>query len=494
MALSNDNEIIQLNRHEIMHSSEAQLITQPSDNNEAQLITQSSDNDEAQLITQFSDNDKAQLITQFSDNNKAQLITQFSDNDKAQLITQFSDNDETQPSNSKIIQFNNSIQLDNDTEILDLEELTTISTNEQILAPPYVGQIFDSWELADQYFNNYDWQENFVIIRTRNDQDPLPEQICTYVPKKSVILENQRNSKLKRSGYPWHVNVTFPKKAVIVSITLLNISHNHLLDPITNSYATKNRTLPEAVLREIYFYTTEGNLNTTIQRKLLSAKFPNITIFPYLRLCDEARYINHNEWYYANSSAQLSGASAEWEMLSQQRHEIIQSLYDYTVIESNELPAYEPSKEEYNMQQIHLKSLLADLSSNEITKIRGDDVFSSEVCCAVQKRHDYGETFNLAQKIVQSAVETGGESLCRLKKSLNDWLAKKQKLTKVNDNDKENFDPSQVEDPIEQQHRERPLVKRLKSSFEQPKSKKPTTQNKCDKCGVAGHYAPTCKN
>ncbi|RHZ49795.1 hypothetical protein Glove_511g1 [Diversispora epigaea] len=47
-----------------------------------------------------------------------------------------------------------------------------------------------------------------------------------------------------------------------------------------NTYATKNRTLPETVEREICFYTAEGNLNATIQRRLLSAKFPNITIYP----------------------------------------------------------------------------------------------------------------------------------------------------------------------------------------------------------------------
>src|SRR5947209_4067271 len=66
-----------------------------------------------------------------------------------------------------------------------------------------------------------------------------------------------------------------------------------------------------------------------------------------LRLCDEARYINHNEWHYANTSAQLSGASAECfpeidgilkkylteEMLSRQRHEVAQSLYYYAKIE-----------------------------------------------------------------------------------------------------------------------------------------------------------------
>jgi len=49
---------------------------------------------------------------------------------------------------------------------------------------------------------------------------------------------------------------------------------------MTNTYAIKNRTLPEAVEREICFYTAEGNLNATIQRRLLSAKFFNITIYP----------------------------------------------------------------------------------------------------------------------------------------------------------------------------------------------------------------------
>ncbi|CAG8788324.1 6424_t:CDS:2, partial [Gigaspora rosea] len=63
------------------------------------------------------------------------------------------------------------------------------------------------------------------------------------------------------------------------------------------------------------------------------------------QLCDKAQYVNYNE------------------------HEITQSLYYYAVIESNELPSYEPEEEEYDTQQIHLNSLLADLPSNEIIKI-----------------------------------------------------------------------------------------------------------------------------
>ncbi|KAF0492697.1 hypothetical protein F8M41_021545 [Gigaspora margarita] len=66
---------------------------------------------------------------------------------------------------------------------------------------------------------------------------------------------------------------------------------------------------------------------------------------------------------------------------------------------------------------------------HQITRICGNDVFGPEVRRAVQKRHDYEETFNLARKAVQSAVEAGGESLCHLKRSLNDWFIKKQRLT-----------------------------------------------------------------
>jgi len=332
-----------------------------------------------------------------------------------------------------------------------------------------------------------------------------------------------------------------------------------------------------------------------------------------LRLCDEAQYVNHTEWQYANASAQLSGASVECfpeidhilkeylteEMLSRQRHEVIQSLYYYAKMESDQLLNDEPTEEGYDAQQIYLTSLLEDLPSNnivkiykvqrrhcthnnfviiladrshlctcmllincglicrhfwhvlaidnaaffhimliprrwyksdkmqdfeldeqpymtntglvqsheegllcpkffpmhQITRIRGNDVFGPEVRRAVQKRRDYGETFNLARKAVRSAIDTGGESLRRLKRSLNDWFAEEQRLVHTSDEDKENFDPSQVRNPIEKRRKGRPPVKRFKSSTEQSQtqSKKPTGQNKCGKCGDVGHYAPTCK-
>ncbi|CAG8835687.1 10782_t:CDS:2, partial [Racocetra persica] len=122
-------------------------------------------------ITQFNNHE---LILP-SDNYKAQPITQPNNNDEMQSIIQPSNNNEAQPSNGEIIQFDN-IQSENDIKIIYLEDQTTISTNEQILAPPFVGQTFNTWECADEYLNDYAWRENFVIIKLRNDRDSSPEK------------------------------------------------------------------------------------------------------------------------------------------------------------------------------------------------------------------------------------------------------------------------------------------------------------------------------
>ncbi|CAG8754099.1 15491_t:CDS:2, partial [Gigaspora margarita] len=82
-----------------------------------------------------------------------------------------------------------------------------------------------------------------------------------------------------------------------------------------------------------------------------------------LQLSNEAQYINHNEWYHANTSAQLKSASAKCfpeidhilkEYLTEEiRHKIIQSLYYYTIKENEELPNDSYAEESYDRQQIH---------------------------------------------------------------------------------------------------------------------------------------------
>ncbi|RIB03246.1 hypothetical protein C2G38_2225685 [Gigaspora rosea] len=203
-----------------------------------------------------------------------------------------SDNDNEIQHNNAMLS-NNNLQSNNITEINLEGSIIDITSffSQQTIASPFVGQVFETWQEVDEYLQEYSWQEKFVVIKIRNERGPPPDQTyrrrtyaCNhqgaYEPKKSVILENQRNSKSKRTECPWHMNVTFPKKATTISITSLNISHNHPLNPQTNSHASKNRTLPEAIEREICFYTVEGNLNATIQRRFLSAKFPNVTIYP----------------------------------------------------------------------------------------------------------------------------------------------------------------------------------------------------------------------
>jgi len=119
----------------------------------------------------------------------------------------------------------------------------------QQIRTPSVGQTFKTWDDVDKYFKDYAWQENFVVIRIRNERDS--SQVCrrrtfacdrqgTYNPKKTVILENQRNSRSKRSGCPWHVNLTFPKKVAVINVTSLDLNHNHPLISETNTYAAKN--------------------------------------------------------------------------------------------------------------------------------------------------------------------------------------------------------------------------------------------------------------
>ncbi|CAG8805434.1 9550_t:CDS:2, partial [Gigaspora margarita] len=86
--------------------------------------------------------------------------------------------------------------------------------------------------------------------------------------------------------------------------------------------------------------------------------------------------------YHANTSAQLKGASAKCflenncilkehlteEMLSQQRYEIIQSFYYYTIKKNKELPNDSYAEESYDIQQIHLISLLEDLLQTKLSK------------------------------------------------------------------------------------------------------------------------------
>ncbi|CAG8750031.1 9654_t:CDS:1, partial [Racocetra persica] len=101
-----------------------------------------------------------------------------------------------------------------------------------------------------------------------------------------------------------------------------------------------------------------------------------------------------------------------------------------------------------------LFTLSKTFSMHYINKICGNDVFSSEVHHAVQKRHDYREVFNLAQKTVRSAIKKSRDSFRHLKRSLNNWFAEEQKLFYTNNDEIENFNPDQVQNLIKRRQKE----------------------------------------
>ena len=172
----------------------------------------------------------------------------------------------------------------------------------------------------------------------------------------------------------WHnLIATYPKAA-----SYLNFELYPSKERWTKAYTTKFFTTGMSSTSHV------ESENSVIKNSLQNCpSLCELAVVLDLRLCDKVQYINHTKWHYANTSAQLDGASTECfpeidrilkeylteEMLSRQRHEVIQSLYYHAQIESDNLVDDNPTKEGYDTQQIHLASLLEDLSSSDIIKI-----------------------------------------------------------------------------------------------------------------------------
>ncbi|CAG8736112.1 12612_t:CDS:2, partial [Gigaspora rosea] len=113
-----------------------------------------------------------------------------------------------------------------------------------------------------------------------------------------------------------------------------------------------------------------------------------------------------------------------------------------------ELPNEKHAEESYDTQQIHLTSLLEDLSPNNIVKIykiqRPTSNEDSLSCPALFPMHQITRIRGNDVFGPEVRLEAGGESLCHLKRSLNDWFTEEQRLTQADNNNKENLDPEQL--------------------------------------------------
>jgi hypothetical protein len=133
-----------------------------------------------------------------------------------------------------------------------------------------------------------------------------------YQPQKQVDINNHRNRQSKRQQCAWNANLNCPQNSQIITLTTFNNSHNHVLIPDTENYSTKYRCIPDDVLKEIQFFTENGNLPITIQRKLLKAKFPTLSILD----CDLA---NAMQKFKVKSNDIMDDASHLLKMLIQHK-------------------------------------------------------------------------------------------------------------------------------------------------------------------------------
>ncbi|CAB4378529.1 unnamed protein product [Rhizophagus irregularis] len=106
---------------------------------------------------------------------------------------------------------------------------------------------FDMWEEVDSYFDEYSVRNGFAIIKyrmERNSQVHKRTLICEFGGKykskkkdEAKLKGTQRNTKTKKLGCPWHINLTFSENATQISVTTFINQHNHSLIPKTQEYS-----------------------------------------------------------------------------------------------------------------------------------------------------------------------------------------------------------------------------------------------------------------
>ncbi|RHZ58026.1 hypothetical protein Glove_379g14 [Diversispora epigaea] len=149
----------------------------------------------------------------------------------------------------------------------------TLQNSEDEIMNLCVRCAFNSWENIDFIMEVYGKKHGFTII------------------KKQLMRHENGNIKHRSFGCEFGDRYQ-PKKQVDVNkhrdlLTTFNNSHNHPLFLNVKEFLSKYRCIPDDVLKEIQFLTKYGNLSINIQRKLLKAKFPALSILD----CDLANAI-----------------------------------------------------------------------------------------------------------------------------------------------------------------------------------------------------------
>src|SRR5262249_40441574 len=88
------------------------------------------------------------------------------------------------------------------------------------------------------------------------------------------LAENRRDRDSEMIGYPWHINLTFPKSGNGIHINSIIGNHNHDMNPLITEIAPKFRKLTDEMLEKVKFWTIQGRMGLSTQYDLLTALFP----------------------------------------------------------------------------------------------------------------------------------------------------------------------------------------------------------------------------
>ncbi|CAG8560512.1 3591_t:CDS:2 [Dentiscutata erythropus] len=149
----------------------------------------------------------------------------------------------------------------------------------------FKDKLFDTWEIAESYLDQYGKQEGFSLhkhCRVADSKDNSITHRHTYEyshghiheADKTVLAENRRDRELEIIDCPWHINLSFSKIGNSVQINSIIGKYNHLMNPLIAETAPKFCYLTDEMYEKIKFWAVEGRLGATTQYNLLAASFP----------------------------------------------------------------------------------------------------------------------------------------------------------------------------------------------------------------------------
>ncbi|RIB12638.1 hypothetical protein C2G38_2200093 [Gigaspora rosea] len=152
-----------------------------------------------------------------------------------------------------------------------------------------VGMLFDDFDYAERFLNQYAKDNGFVVTKERCEKDNNNKSIIvrrTFVchhgrsrkSKKVVDIVQQRDRASEKINCPWVCNINKIKDRESVKVTSFVDQHNHICNDRVAQYTPKYRCFSPEVLDDIRFFTVDGQMGAKIQYRLLAAKYKDIYI------------------------------------------------------------------------------------------------------------------------------------------------------------------------------------------------------------------------